>query len=49
MRHYIMRHYTVNSFFKKYLKSKKKADILKSFDDVMAKMKKRVVEDWDKL
>jgi hypothetical protein len=34
---------------KKHLKGKKKEDIIKGFDEVMGKVKKRDVEDWDKL
>ena len=36
-------------YFQKYLKSKKKDEIIKGFDEVMQKVKNRQVEDWDKL
>jgi len=36
-------------YFKKYLKGKKKDEIIQGFDEVMAKVKARAVEDWDSL
>lgn len=36
-----------SKFFKRYLKEKKKTDIINGFDEVMAKIKDRPVEDWD--
>jgi FAD synthase len=36
-------------YFKKYLRGKKKGDILKGFDEVMQKVQKKDAEEWDKI
>lgn len=38
-----------SKYFKAFLKDRKKEDIIKGFDEVMMKVKKRPVPDWDKL
>jgi len=38
-----------SQYFRKQLKGKKKEEIIKGFDEVMAKVKAREVEDWDRL
>lgn len=38
-----------SQYFKKYLKDKKREDIIKGFDEVMGKVKNRETEDWDTL
>ena len=37
-----------SAYFKRYLKGKKKDDIVAGFDAVMKKVKNREVEDWDR-
>lgn len=37
-----------SAYFKRYLKGKKKDEIVTGFDAVMKKVKNREVEDWDK-
>lgn len=37
-----------SQYFKKYLKGKKKEEIVKGFDEVMEKVKHREVDEWDK-
>jgi hypothetical protein len=37
-----------SAYFKRYLKGKKKDDIVSGFDAVMKKVKNREVEDWDR-
>jgi FAD synthase len=36
-----------SSFFRNYLKGRKKSDILRDFDTVMGKVQNREVDDWD--
>ncbi|MFH2114645.1 MAG: hypothetical protein ABIJ86_09090 [Spirochaetota bacterium] len=36
-----------SAYFKRYLKGKKKDEIVTGFDAVMKKVKNREVEDWD--
>lgn len=36
-------------YFKRYLKEKSKTDIIKGFDEVMARIKERPVEEWDRI
>ena len=38
-----------SQYFRKQLKGKKKEEIIKGFDEVMAKVKARKVEDWDRI
>jgi len=38
-----------SQYFKKYLKSKKKDEIIKGFDEVMQKVQNRQIEEWDRL
>ena len=38
-----------SQYFKKFLKGKKKEEIIKGFDDVFSKVKPRNVEQWDTL
>jgi len=38
-----------SQYFKKYLKGRKKDEIIQGFDEVMAKVKAREVEGWDSL
>ena len=37
-----------SAYFKRYLKGKKKDEIVTGFDAVMKKVKNREVEDWDR-
>ncbi|HOV39714.1 MAG TPA: hypothetical protein PLG79_13390 [Spirochaetales bacterium] len=37
-----------SQYFKKYLRGRKKKEILRGFDEVMQKVKSREVEDWDR-
>ncbi len=37
-----------SQYFKKYLRGRKKEEILRGFDEVMQKVKSREVEDWDR-
>ena len=36
-----------SEYFRRFLRKKKKEDIIKGFDEVVGKVKKRKVEDWD--
>jgi len=38
-----------SQYFRKQLKGKKKEEIIKGFDEAMAKVKAREVEDWDRI
>ena len=38
-----------SQYFKNRLKGKKREDIIKSFDAIMAKVPKREVPDWDRI
>ena len=38
-----------NRYFQKFLKDKSKQEILQNFEEVMKKVPKREVPDWDKL